>query len=123
MTKLKGQISGTKQNHYLTIQSLPSYRFLQIIRAVVLNMGALFLTEGGKPSATLYRDKAMFLLACEGLRPGAIGNLTRDDFRPSSGHLFLKNNVKKRAGRPTTGTPVLKGADSNKVAYESPLLS
>lgn len=117
--KIKGQISGTKQNHYLTIQSLPSYRFLQIIRAVVLNMGALFLTEGGKTSATLYRDKAMFLLACEGLRPGAIGNLTRDDFHPSSGHLVLKNNTKKRPGRPTTGTPVLKGADSNKVGYAS----
>lgn len=117
--KLKREVAGTKQNHYLTIQSLPSQHFLQIIRAVVLEPVTLFLTEGGKPSATLYRDRAMFLLACEGLRPGALGNLTREDFRPDSGHLVLKDNTKKRSGRPTTGMPVLKGAGSKKVPYAS----
>ncbi|MGN5115247.1 hypothetical protein [Aeromonas sp. 55A] len=117
--KLKREVACTKQNHYLTIQSLPSHRFLQIIRAVVLEPETLFLTEGGKPSATLYRDRAMFLLACEGLRPGAIGNLTREDFCPNSGHLVLKDNTKKRPGRPTTGTPTLKGASSKKVTYAS----
>lgn len=118
-TKLKNKIAGTKQNHYLTIQSLPSHRFLQIIRAVVLEPVTLFMTKGGKPSATFYRDRAMFLLACEGLRPGALGNLTRDDFRPYSGHLVLKDNTKQRLGRPTTGIPVLKGASSKKVSYAS----
>lgn len=117
--KLKHFIAGTKQNHYLTIQSLPSHRFLQIIRTVVLDPATLFLTEGGKPSATLYRDRAMFLLACEGLRPGALGNLTRDDFRPNSGHIVLKDNIKQRPDRPTTGTPALKGARSKKVTYAS----
>jgi integrase len=117
--RLKREVAGTKQNHHLTIQSLPSHRFLQIIRAVVLESETLFLTEGGKPSATLYRDRAMFLLACEGLRPGALGNLTREDFRPDSGHLVLKDNTKQRPGRPTTGTPVLKGAGSKKVPYAS----
>lgn len=61
----------------------------------------------------------MFLLACEGLRPGALGNLTRDDFRPNSGHLVLKDNTKKRASPPSTGTPALKGAGSKKVTYAS----
>ena len=117
--KLKREVAGTKQNHYLTIQSLPSHRFLQIIRVVVMEPETLFLTEGGKPSATLYRDRAMFLLACEGLRPGALGNLARKDFRPDSGHLVLKDNTKQRPSRPTTGTPVLKGAGSNKVTYAS----
>ncbi len=117
--RLKREVEGTKQNHHLTIQSLPSHRFLQIIRAVVLDPMTLFMTKGGKPSATLYRDRAMFLLACEGLRPGALGNLTREDFRPISGHLVLKNNIKRRPGRPTTGTPVLKGAGSKKVPYNS----
>lgn len=117
--RLKREISSTKQNHYLTIQSLPSHRFLQIIRAVVQNPETLFLTEGGKPSATLLRNRAMFLLACEGLRPGAIGNLTREDFRPNSGHLVLKDNAKQRSGRMTTGIPVLKGAGSKKVTYAS----
>lgn len=117
--KLKREVASTKQNHYLTIQSLPSNRFLQIIRAVVLEPKTLFLTEGGKLSSTLYRDRAMFLLACEGLRPGALGNLTRDDFRPNSGHLVLKDNTKQRPGQSTTGTPALKGASSKKVTYAS----
>ena len=117
--KLKREVAGTKQNHYLAIQSLPSQCFLQIIRAVVLEPETLFLTDGGKPSATLYRDRAMFLLACEGLRPGTLGNLTREDFRPNSGHLVLKDNTKRRLGRPTTGTPVLKGACSKKITYAS----
>ncbi|MGE6277727.1 hypothetical protein ACLHZY_19275 [Aeromonas media] len=116
---LKGKIKGTKQNHFLTIQSLPSHHFLQIIRAVVLEPETLFLTEGGQSSATLYRDRAMFLLACESLRPGALGNLTREDFHPNSGHLVLKDNTKQRLGRPTAGTPVLKGARSTKVPYAS----
>lgn len=117
--KLKREVAGTKQNHYLAIQSLPSHCFLQIIRAVVLEPETLFMTDGDKPSATLYRDRAMFLLACEGLRPGALGNLTREDFRPNSGHLVLKDNTKRRLGRPTTGTSVLKGARSKKVTYAS----
>lgn len=117
--KLKREVAGTKQNHHLTIQSLPSHRFLQIIRAVVLEPVTLFLTEGGKSSATLYRDRAMFLLACEGLRPGALGNITREDFRPNSGHLVLKDNTRQRPGLPTTGTPALKGAGSKKVTYAS----
>ncbi|WP_303846664.1 hypothetical protein [Aeromonas sobria] len=117
--KLKREIAGTKQNHYMTIQSLPSHHFLQIIRTVVLEPETLFLTAGGKTSATVYRDIAMFLLACEGLRPGALGNLARGDFRPSSGHLTLKDNTQQRPGRSTTGTPVLKGATSKRVAYAS----
>ncbi|ENA0611182.1 hypothetical protein ABFP30_002923 [Enterobacter bugandensis] len=117
--RLKREVSGTKQNHYLTIQSLPSHRFLQIIHAIVLEPEKFFLTKGGKPSATLLRDRAMFLLACEGLRPGALGNLTREDFRPISGHLILKDNAKQRTGRMTTGMPVLKGAGSRKVPYAS----
>lgn len=117
--KLNGEISGTKQNHHLTIQSLPSHRFLEIIQTVVLEPKKLFQTAGGTPSGTLYRDRAMFLLACEGLRPGALGNIGREDLRPTSGHLVIKDNRKRRLGRPTTGTPVQKGANSTKINYAS----
>lgn len=117
--KLNGEISGTKQNHHLTIQSLPSHHFLEIIRAVVLEPEKLFQTAGGSPSGTLYRDRAMFLLACEGLRPGALGNIGREDFRPTSGHLVIKDNRNRRQGRPSTGTPVQKGANSTKINYAS----
>lgn len=117
--KLNREIAGTKQGHHLTIQSLPSQHFLNIIRTVVLEPEKLFRTEGEKPSSTLYRDRAMFLLACEGLRPGALGNISRENFRPTSGHLVIKDNRKCRLGRPTTGTPVQKGANSTKISYAS----
>lgn len=117
--RLNNQVAGTKQNHHLAIQSLPSKRFLEIIRMVVLDHTSLFQTESGYPSLTLYRDRAMFLLACEGLRPGAIGNIAREDFRFASGHLVIKDNRNRRLGRPTTGTPVQKGASSTKQNYAS----
>lgn len=101
-----GEISGTKQNHHLTIRSLPSHRFLELIRKVVLKPDTLFQTAGGKPSATLYRDRAMVLVACEGVRPGAIGNIMREDFRGR--YLAIQDHRKRRQGRTTAGTPVLK---------------
>lgn len=117
--RLNREIAGTKQGHHLTIQSLPSQRFMEIIRTVVMEPEKLFRTEGGCPSFTLCRDRAMFLLACEGLRPGAIGNIAREDLRFASGHLIIKDNRKRRLGRPTTGTPVQKGANSTKISYAS----
>ena len=46
--KLNREIAGTKQGHHLTIQSLPSHRFLEIIRTVVLEPEMLFRTEEGE---------------------------------------------------------------------------
>lgn len=117
--RLNRQIVGTKQGHHLTIQSLPSQHFLEIIRAAVSEPERLFKTEKGSSSSTLYRDRAMFLLACEGLRPGAIGNIAREDLRFASGHLVIKDNSRRRLGRPATGTPVQKGANSTKISYAS----
>ncbi len=110
---LKNEISGTKQNHHLTIRSLPSRRFLELIRKVVLEPESLFLTAGGKTSATLYRDRAMVLVACEGVRPGAIGNIARADFRGK--YLAIQDNRTRREGRTTTGAPVLKLGDTTRI--------
>ena len=110
--RLKGEIRGTKQNHHLTIRSLPSRRFLELIRKVVLEPESLFLTASGKPSATLYRDRAMVLVACEGVRPGAIGNIARADFRGK--YLVIQDHRKRREGRTTTGAPVLKLGDTTR---------
>lgn len=117
--KLNDQIAGTKQGHHLTIRSFPSSRFLEIIRTVVLDPAKLFQTKSGKASSNLYRNRAMFLLACEGLRPGAIGNIAREDFRKLSGHMVIKDNTRRRIGRPSTGTPVQKGTTSTKQNYAS----
>jgi integrase len=116
--KLKGQIAGTKENHHLTIRSLPSERFLKIIRKVVLEPEHLFLTASGKPSATLWRDRAMVLVACEGVRPGTIGNIARLDFL-GNGYLKITDNRLRRLGRQTTGTPVLKLGRTTQVSSAS----
>lgn len=112
---LTSEVRGTKQNHHLTIQSLPSSRFQQVIREVVVRPETLFITAKAAVSSTLYRDRAMTLLACECLRPGAIANVAREDFRPEGGYLNVKDHRKKRQGRPTTGTPVLKLGQSTSV--------
>ncbi|WP_283744835.1 hypothetical protein [Sideroxydans sp. CL21] len=111
--RLKKAIHGTKQNHHLTIRSLPSRRFLELIRKVVLEPESLFLTAGGKTSATLYRDRAMVLVACEGVRPGAIGNIARADFREK--YLAIQDHRRRREGRTTTGAPVLKLGDTTRI--------
>lgn len=111
---LKAQIRGTKQNHHLKLQSLPSAKFLEVIRALVVRRDQLFVNASGQPVRTLQRDTVMALLACEGLRPGAIGNCVLQDFRPNSGHLAIKDN-RERRGRQKTTYPVLKLGDTTNV--------
>lgn len=113
--QLRGTIRGTKQNHHLAIQSLPTDKYLAIIEAVFVRPDELFRTEAGKPSRTLLRDRAMTLLSCEGLRPGTLGNITLADFRANSGHLVIKDNRAKRTERISTNTPKLKMGDSRQV--------
>lgn len=107
VNQLRRTIRGTKQGHHLNIKSLPSDKFLAIIRSVFSQPEKLFLSETGKVSRTVLRDRAMVLLACEGLRPGTIGNIARADFRPNTGHLAIKDNRARRVNTTTT-TPVLK---------------
>ncbi len=113
--QLRKTITGTKQNHHLSIKSLPADKYLAIIKAGFVRPEELFQSEAGKPSRTLLRDRAMMLLACEGLRPGTLGNIALADFRPNSGHLVIKDNRAKRSERVTTGTPKLKMGDSTQV--------
>lgn len=105
--QLRSAIRGTKQGHHHDIQSLPSNKFFEIIRAIFVRPEELFLTASGKPASTLYRDRAMALLACECLRPGSIGNVARSDFRPESRHLVIADHRDRRP-KPTSSTPMLK---------------
>lgn len=113
--QLRRTIRGTKQSHHLAIKSLPTDKYLPIIEAVFVRPHALFLTATGKPSRTLLRDRAMVLLACEGLRPGTLGNIALTDFRPNPGMLAIKDNRAKRSERITSNTPKLKLGDSTQV--------
>lgn len=119
--QLLAEIRGTKQNHHLTYRSLPAEKFLALIRKVVLNPEEVFQTASGKPSETLWRDRAMVLLACEGLRSGAIGNIARADVL-QTGHLMVVDNRRRRPGRPTTNIPVLKLGDTVRVNSASETL-
>jgi integrase len=120
-TGLKRQIRGTKQGHHHEIRSLPTEPYLRIIRELVTNPEQLFLTEIRGPSTTMMRDRAIALLAAEGIRPGAIGNLTVEDFlfRPGDphGYLVIKDNVAKRNQSVTTAVPKAKGTRSTKQSY------
>lgn len=111
---LKG-IRGSKQNHHLRIKSLPTDKYLAIIEAVFTRPDELFRSAMGKPSRTILRSRAMTLLACEGLRPGALGNVALSDFQPHSMHLYVRDNRAKRTRRLNTSTPVLKLGDSIQV--------
>lgn len=113
--QLRTTIRGTKQNHHLAIQSLPADKYLSIIEAVFLRSEEMFQRESGKPSRTLLRDRAMVLLACEGLRPGTLGNIRIADFRPNSECLVITDNRNKRRERVTANTPKLKLGDSTQV--------
>ena len=112
---IRSAIRGTKQNHHLSIQSLPKDKYLAIIEAVFVRPEELFQAKSLKPSRTILRDRAMTLLACEGLRPGTIGNIALADFRAQSGLLVIKDNREKRTERVTTNTPKLKMGNSTKV--------
>lgn len=118
-SQLRRIVRGTKQNHHLAIQSLPSDKFLAIMEAVFLRPDECFQSGMGKPSRTILRDRAMVLLACEGLRPGTLGNILIRDFRPHSGHLVIKDNRAQRKERLTTNTPTLKMGDTTHVTNAS----
>jgi len=112
--QLKNAIAGTKQGHHHDIKSLPSNKFAAVIRAVFTRPDELFLSDTGRLSRTFLRDRAVVLLACEGLRPGTIGNIARADFRPESKRLAIKDNRTKR-DKTTSNTPMLKLGSSTMV--------
>jgi hypothetical protein len=113
--QLRRTIRGTKQSHHLAIKSLPTDKYLSIIEAVFVRPHDLFQTAAGKPSRALLRDRAMVLLACEGLRPGTLGNIALADFRPNAEMLVIKDNRANRSERITTKTPKLKLGDSTQI--------
>lgn len=120
--RLTNYVSRTPNGHH-SIRSLPTPRYLAIIREVFVNPESLFKTASGAPSNTMMRDRAMVLLAIEGLRPGAVGNVAIDDFRfrpgDSHGYVAIKDNTARRGTPVTSGTPTAKGIRSILAHYNS----
>lgn len=120
---LNGAIRGGKKGHSNEIRSLPKEVYLKIVREIFLRP-ELIQSASGISSTTMMRDRAIALLACEGLRPGALGNLMLNNFRwrvgdVAGGYMDLRDNVAKRKTRVTTKTPVQKGIGSSTQAYNS----
>lgn len=120
--ELKKGVRGTKSLHPHRIRSVPTERFLQIYSAVYLSAADLLKTQSGKISSNLLRDRAMILLACEGVRPGALGNVGLADFKwtgkATRGFVTIKDNTARRTKKVSTSTPVQKGAASSQ-SYNS----
>lgn len=114
--EMKRAVGGTKAAHPHRIRSVPTQRFLQIYSAVFLRWQEIFRTAAGRSSGNAARDRAIVLLAGEGVRPGAIGNIALADFRWQGGlypaYLRLVDNTGRRAEKVNTRTPVQKGAAS-----------
>lgn len=115
-TELKKAVAGTKSSHPHRIKSAPVRRFLEIYDALYSRSDEILLTKGGQPGRNLMRDRAMTLLAAEGIRPGAIGNVALADFKwpggKERGNVKIKDNTARRSKRLTTATPTQKGSRS-----------
>lgn len=117
ISDLKSKIRGGNSKHPTQIRSLPTERFKQLMTEVWVRPEKIFCSDSGATNRTMKRDRAVFYLACEGIRPGAIGNLMVEDFL---GHqIIIKDNVGRRGEIATRGTPVQKGARSTMQAYIS----
>jgi hypothetical protein len=107
-SELKKAVKGTKMGHPHRIKSVPTERFLQIYSAVYLRSADIFRTDRGRLGSNVARDRAMVLLAGEGVRPGAIGNVARADFRWEGklepGYLTIKDNTSRRGTKVSTST-------------------
>lgn len=115
--ELKKGVRGTKSMHPHRIRSVPTERFLQIYTAMYLRPADILRTRDGKIGRNLLRDRAMLLLASEGIRPGAIGNLALQDFKWAGqlehGYIAIKDNTARRTKNLSTSTPVQKGVASS----------
>jgi len=117
--ELKAKIRGGSCKHPTQVRSLPAGVFEQLIRETWCRPETIFCSQSGATSPTVERDRAMFLLACEGMRPGAIGNLALHDFTGSQ--MRIADNAGKRGEGLSEGTPFQKGARSNMQGYNSEL--
>lgn len=114
--ELKHAVAGTKSLHPHKIRSVPTQRFLEIYQALFLRAVEVLRTAEGKPGSNLMRDRAMILLAAEGIRPGAIGNIALADFKwpggKERGYIVIRDNTARRSEPISTATPTQKGIRS-----------
>lgn len=114
--KLRREVGGSVTNAH-DLRSVPGGVYMEIMKTIYTRPQAVF-DGADEPSRTPERDRAMALLACEGLRPGELGNIRLRDIYTKGQETFLsiESNTKYR-GQITTSTPRGKGLDSNTQTY------
>lgn len=115
--RLRRAVGGAASSSAYDIRSMSSKDFVACMKVVYSNPRVLL----GQSESDLHllRDRAMFMLSCEGLRPGEICNVRVNDLiKGADGLLSLQVVVnKKHRQQVKSSTPVPKGASSNRAPY------
>lgn len=111
--RLRRAVGGAASSSAYDIRAMSSTDFVGCMK-VVFSSPEVLLGDT-KSDMHLLRDRAMFMLSCEGLRPGEICNLRVNDLvNGPDGLLTLQVAVNKRHRKVVrSSTPLPKGASSN----------
>lgn len=113
-------IKASVSNHPGEIVSLPVSKFISVIEYVIKNPEKIFVSDTEKISRNILRDQCIFLLACEGLRPGAIATIELGiHYQQMSGYLDLSSQSTQSR---SPSAPRSKGLTSISRAYSQPRL-
>lgn len=115
--RLRRAVGGAASSSAYEIRSMSSTDFVGCMKVVYSNPGVLL--GDAKSDLHLLRDRAMFMLSCEGLRPGEICNLRVNDLmKGAKGLLSLQVAVNKKYRKQVkSSTPLPKGASSTRAPY------
>lgn len=111
--RLRRAVGGAASSSAYDIRAMSSTDFVGCMK-VVYSRPKVLLGDA-KSDMHMLRDRAMFMLSCEGLRPGEICNLRVNDlFQGPDGLLSLQVAVNKKYRKEVkSSTPLPKGASSN----------
>lgn len=115
--RLRRAVGGAASSSSYDFRSMSSADFIGSMKVVYCTPEVLH--GDSKSDMHSMRDRAMFMLSCEGLRPGEICNARVNDLiKGPDGLLSLKVVVnKKHRKQLKSSTPVPKGASSNRAPY------
>lgn len=113
--RLRRAVAGAASRSAYDIRAMSSTDFVRCMVVVYTNPKVLL--GDAKSDMHMLRDRAMFMLGCEGLRPGEICNLRVNDLvKGPDGLLTLQVAVNKKYRKVVkSSTPLPKGASSNKL--------
>lgn len=111
--RLRRAVGGASSSSAYDIRAMSSSDFVDCMKVVYARPKVLL--GDATSDVHMLRDRAMFMLSCEGLRPGEICNLRVNDLvKGPNGLLSLQVAVNKKHREVVkSSTPLPKGASSN----------